>query len=128
MLYVFADLSVEVALVRALLAVPGHCAGGMIIAVGVCEREFYGAQTNFCRIILPSWLFHGFYDWFLMASAVGYEDSDETGELMSLLGLCLAVLCDLCQFYYLWYRLRALEETAYASLAAKPPKAYTAPT
>ena len=53
----------QTAVLRAILAVPGHCAGGVIIAVGVTERIFYGKDTNAFWILLPSVLFHGFYDW-----------------------------------------------------------------
>jgi hypothetical protein len=56
-------LVLQTAVLRAILAVPGHCAGGVIIAVGVCERVFYGKDTNAFWILLPSVLFHGFYDW-----------------------------------------------------------------
>ena len=53
----------QTAVLRAILAVPGHCAGGVIIAVGVTERVFYGKDTNAFWILLPSVMFHGFYDW-----------------------------------------------------------------
>ena len=109
-LYVWADLSARVAIVRAVMAVPGHCAAGVIIACGICEREFYGKKTNFGWIILPSWLFHGFYDWFLMASVIGYEDSEETGEKLALAGLICAVLVDLVMFYYMFDRITCLEQ------------------
>lgn len=116
MLYVWADLSIQVAIVRAVMAVPGHCAGGVIIAIGICEREYYRKQASFWWILLPSWLFHGFYDWFLMASVVGYEDSKETGDALSLAGLICAVIVDLVQFYYVCYRLKMLDEVAYSEV------------
>eukprot|EP00656_Telonema_subtile_P029583 TRINITY_DN32690_c0_g1_i1.p1 TRINITY_DN32690_c0_g1~~TRINITY_DN32690_c0_g1_i1.p1 ORF type:complete len:350 (-),score=40.52 TRINITY_DN32690_c0_g1_i1:176-1225(-) len=113
-LYVWADLSIQVAIVRAVLAVPGHCAGGVLISIGICEREYYGKHTNFWWILLPSWLFHGFYDWFLMASVVGYEDGKQTGDTLSLVGLVCAVLVDLVQFYYLCFRLKGLDQISYS--------------
>ena len=101
----------QTAVLRAILAVPGHCAGGVIIAVGVTERVFFGKDTNAFWILLPSVMFHGFYDWFLMASAIGYQDSRETGEALALAGLTCAMMCDMLQFLYMFRRLNILEET-----------------
>jgi len=109
-LYVWADLAIQTAVLRAVLAVPGHCAGGVIIAVGITERVFYGKDTNIFWIVLPSVLFHGFYDWFLMASAIGYRDSTETGDALALAGLVCAMLTDVAQFLYMFRRLNLLED------------------
>lgn len=109
-LYCWADLAVQTAVLRAILAVPGHCAGGVIIAVGVAEREYYGVDTNMFWIILPSVLFHGFYDWFLMASVIGYMDGQETGDALALAGLVCAMLTDIVQFLFMFRRLNQLEE------------------
>jgi len=109
-LYVNADLAVQTAAMRALLAVPGHCAGGVIIAVGVCEMVFYNKETNCFWITLPSILFHGFYDWFLMASAIGYQDSQKTGDALAMAGLICAMLTDVVQFLYMFRQLNLLEE------------------
>ena len=121
-LYCWADLAVQTAVLRAILAVPGHCAGGVIIAVGVTERVFYGKDTNAFWILLPSVMFHGFYDWFLMASAIGYLDSQETGENLALAGLTGAMMCDMFQFLYMFRRLNILEEIdmEYAQINNQP--------
>jgi len=109
-LYVWADLAIQTAVLRAVLAVPGHCAGGVIIAVGFCEKVFYGKDTNMFWIVLPSVLFHGFYDWFLMASVIGYLDGQETGDALALAGLVCAMLTDIVQYLYMFRRLNLLDE------------------
>jgi len=121
-LYVWADLALQTAVLRAVLAVPGHCAGGVIIAVGICEKTFYNEDTNIFWILLPSVLFHGFYDWFLMASAIGYLDSQETGDALALAGLVCAMLTDIALFLYMFRRLNILEETEQRFAAGGDPE------
>lgn len=45
-----------------------------------------------------------------MASAIGYLDSQETGQNLALAGLTLAMFTDILQFLYMFRRLNLLEE------------------
>eukprot|EP00164_Ancoracysta_twista_P004885 GFYU01006643.1.p1 GENE.GFYU01006643.1~~GFYU01006643.1.p1 ORF type:complete len:368 (+),score=56.98 GFYU01006643.1:169-1272(+) len=86
------EYAFDVAIRRALMAVPGHVAWGGVHGANIARIIFYGERKNFFRQVAPAVLLHGFYDFFLFAGEIGSDINDDVGETTAIIGL-LATIC-----------------------------------
>ena len=71
--YVFSseDIGTEVGTLIARSIFPVHALAAAIQSIGVCRRDLEGEKSHqLGKIILPAWMLHGCFDFFLMLSPV----------------------------------------------------------